>query len=66
VGTVDSFLSQQSDTRHMNVGMTQARRKLLLLGDSSTLCIYLFFGELLACAKGLGGYRTASEMGRQS
>ncbi|WP_082431671.1 hypothetical protein [Limnohabitans sp. 63ED37-2] len=30
----------------MNVGMTRARRKLLLVGDSSTLCRHPFFGEL--------------------
>ncbi|WP_050999130.1 AAA domain-containing protein, partial [Limnohabitans sp. Rim47] len=37
-----------SDIRRMNVGMTRARRKLLLVGDSSTLCSHPFFGELLA------------------
>jgi superfamily I DNA and/or RNA helicase len=31
----------------MNVGMTRARRKLLLVGDSSTLCMQPFLGELL-------------------
>ena len=29
-----------SDIRRMNVGMTRARRKLLLVGDSSTICTY--------------------------
>jgi ATP-dependent RNA/DNA helicase IGHMBP2 len=48
-----------SDIRRMNVGMTRARRKLLLVGDSSTLCRHPFFGELLAYVKGVGGYRTA-------
>jgi superfamily I DNA and/or RNA helicase len=43
----------------MNVGMTRARRKLLLVGDSSTLCRHPFFEELLAYVKGVGGYRTA-------
>jgi superfamily I DNA and/or RNA helicase len=51
-----------SDIRRMNVGMTRARRKLLLVGDSSTLCRHPFFGELLAYVKGVGGYRTAREM----
>ena len=51
-----SFLS---DIRRMNVGMTRARRKLLLVGDSSTLCRHPFFGELLAYVKGVGSYRTA-------
>ena len=37
-----------SDIRRMNVGMTRARRKLLLVGDSSTLCRHPFFGELWA------------------
>ena len=32
----------------MNVGMTRARRKLLLVDDSSTLCSHLFFVKLLA------------------
>ena len=51
-----------SDIRRMNVGMTRARRKLLLVGDSSTLCSHPFFGELLAYVKGVGGYRTAHEV----
>jgi ATP-dependent RNA/DNA helicase IGHMBP2 len=54
-----------SDIRRMNVGMTRARRKLLLVGDSSTLGRHPFFRELLAYVKGVGGYRTAHEMGKQ-
>ncbi len=54
-----------SDIRRMNVGMTRARRKLLLVGDSSTLCRHPFFVELLAYVKGVGGYRTAHEVGIQ-
>jgi hypothetical protein len=41
------------DIRRMNVGITRARRKLLV-GDSSTLCRYPFFVELLAYVKGVG------------
>jgi superfamily I DNA and/or RNA helicase len=48
-----------SDIRRMNVGMTRARRKLLLVGDSSTLCRQPFFVELLAYVKGVGSYRKA-------
>jgi len=47
------------------VGMTRARRNLLLVGDSSTLCRHPFFVELLAYVKGVGGYRTAVEMVKQ-
>ncbi len=55
-----------SDIRRMNVGMTRARRKLLLVGDSSTLCRHPFFGELLAYVKGVGGFRTAQEMVKET
>jgi superfamily I DNA and/or RNA helicase len=55
-----------SDIRRMNVGMTRARRKLLLVGDSSTLCRHPFFVELLAYVKGVGGYRTAPEVAKQT
>jgi superfamily I DNA and/or RNA helicase len=37
------------------VGMSRARRKLLLVGDSSTLCSHPFFVDLLAYVKGVGG-----------
>ena len=45
-----------SDIRRMNVGMTRARRKLLLVGDSSTLCCHPFFVDMLAHVKRIGGY----------
>ncbi len=51
-----------SGIRRMNMGMTRARRKLLLVGDSSTLCRHPFFGALLACVKGVWGSRTAHEV----
>ena len=51
-----------SDIRRMNVGMTRARRKLLLVGDSSTLGSHPFFMDLLAYVKRTGGYRTAWEI----
>jgi superfamily I DNA and/or RNA helicase len=45
-----------SDIRRMNVGMTRARRKLLLVGDSSTLGCHPFFLDLLSYVKSIGGY----------
>jgi superfamily I DNA and/or RNA helicase len=51
-----------ADIRRMNVGMTRARRKLLLVGDSSTLASNPFFVDLLAYVKHIGGYRTACEI----
>jgi len=54
-----------SDIRRMNVGMTRARRKLLLVGDSSTLSAHPFFKELLTYVQRIGGYRTAWEIADQ-
>jgi len=45
----------------MNVGMTRARRKLMLVDDSSTLCRHLIFVELLAYVKRMKSYRAAHE-----
>jgi ATP-dependent RNA/DNA helicase IGHMBP2 len=53
-----------SDIRRMNMGMTRARRKLLLVGDSSTLCSHQFFGELLAYVNRVGGDRTVLQVGK--
>jgi superfamily I DNA and/or RNA helicase len=50
----------------MNVGMTRARRKLLMVGDASTLCSHPFFMDLLAYVKRIGGYRKAREMTRNA
>ena len=55
-----------SDIRRMNLGMTRARRKLLLVGDSHTLCRHPFFWELLAYVKGVGDYRTTNQMATQT
>ncbi len=54
-----------SDIRRMNVGMTRARRKLLLVGDSSTLSAHPFFKALLTYVQRIGGYRTAWEIADQ-
>ncbi|MBF9140551.1 AAA family ATPase [Hymenobacter sp. BT439] len=51
-----------SDIRRMNVGMTRARRKLLLVGDSSTLSAHPFFKALIEYVEQIGGYRTAWEL----
>lgn len=53
------------DIRRMTVGMTRARRKLLVVGDSSPLCRHPFFVELLAYVKG-GDYRTPNEVPKQT
>jgi superfamily I DNA and/or RNA helicase len=50
-----------ADIRRMNVAMTRARRKLLIVGDSTTLGGHPFYSRLLEHCEGLGAYRTVWE-----
>ena len=45
----------------MNVAMTRARRKLLIVGDSATLGGHPFYTRLLEYCEGLEAYRTVWE-----
>jgi ATP-dependent RNA/DNA helicase IGHMBP2 len=47
-----------SDYRRMNVAMTRAKLKLVLVGDSATLAQTPFYAELIAYAESLGGYES--------
>ncbi|MFM7726574.1 MAG: ATP-binding protein, partial [Flavobacteriales bacterium] len=49
------------DYRRMNVAMTRARKKLVIIGDSATLGNDRFFGEFLEYVESIAGYRTAWE-----
>ena len=51
-----------SDARRMNVALTRARRKLIVIGDSATLGADPFFAELLEWFESVGGYRTVWEL----
>ena len=48
-----------SDARRMNVALTRARRKLIIVGDSATLASDEFFQSLLQWLETMGQYRTA-------
>ncbi|MBE9586188.1 AAA family ATPase [Mucilaginibacter sp. JRF] len=50
-----------SDYRRMNVAITRARLKLVLVGDSATLSRTPFYNELIAYAESLGGYQSVWE-----
>ncbi|CAM3909719.1 AAA domain-containing protein [Mucilaginibacter galii] len=50
-----------SDIRRMNVAMTRARKKLVVIGDSSTLGRLAFYADFVAYAEELGGYKSAWE-----
>jgi ATP-dependent RNA/DNA helicase IGHMBP2 len=49
------------DYRRMNVAMTRARMKLILIGDSATLGQDPFYGRFLDYVEKVGSYRTAWE-----
>lgn len=50
-----------ADTRRMNVAMTRARRKLILIGDSATLAIHPFYRDLLMYVEAVGDLRSGWE-----
>jgi superfamily I DNA and/or RNA helicase len=52
-----------SDVRRMNVALTRARRKLLVIGDSATLSSDEFYKRLIEYFETAGAYRTVWEEG---
>ncbi len=50
-----------ADTRRMNVALTRARRKLIVIGDSSTLGGHPFYAALLEYFEAAGAYHTVWE-----
>jgi superfamily I DNA and/or RNA helicase len=50
-----------ADTRRMNVGMTRARRLLIVLGDSATLVRHPFYAQFLAYVEKHDAHRSAYE-----
>ncbi|GMQ26829.1 AAA domain-containing protein [Algoriphagus sp. oki45] len=53
------FLAEE---RRMNVAITRAKRKLILIGDSSTLAQHPFFDELLRYFEEKNAYRSVWEL----
>ena len=50
-----------ADTRRMNVALTRARRKLIVIGDSATLAALPFYQDFLRYIESIQAYRSAWE-----
>lgn len=50
-----------SDIRRMNVAMTRARKKLVVIGDSATLSRLPFYADFITYAEKSGAYQSAWE-----
>jgi ATP-dependent RNA/DNA helicase IGHMBP2 len=51
-----------SDIRRMNVAMTRARKKLVVIGDSVTLAQLPFYADFIEYTEKIGGYQSAWEV----
>ena len=50
-----------ADVRRMNVALTRARRKLLVIGDSATLSCHPFYADLFAYFESIGAQQSVWE-----
>lgn len=55
----DGEIGFLADTRRMNVAMTRARKKLVVIGDSATLGSFPFYADFITYAEQVGGYQSA-------
>jgi ATP-dependent RNA/DNA helicase IGHMBP2 len=57
----DNKIGFLSEVRRMNVAMTRARKKLVVIGDSATLSQYSFYADFIEYAQKCEGYVSAWE-----
>ena len=58
----DSTIGFLSDVRRMNVAMTRARKKLVVVGDSATLTQFSFYEDLVNYAQEQNAWQSAWEL----
>lgn len=52
-----------NDFRRMNVALTRARKKMVIIGDSATLCYHAFYKEFMDFTEKAEAYKSAWEFG---
>jgi superfamily I DNA and/or RNA helicase len=57
----ESSIGFLADIRRMNVAMTRARKKLIVIGDSGTLGVLPFYSDFIGYAEAKGAYHSAWE-----
>nr|WP_121271211.1 AAA domain-containing protein [Pedobacter schmidteae] len=57
----DGVIGFLSDIRRMNVAMTRARKKLVVVGDSATLSRLPFYSDFIEFAEAINAYQSAWE-----
>jgi ATP-dependent RNA/DNA helicase IGHMBP2 len=55
----DGVIGFLSDTRRMNVAMTRAKKKLVIIGDSATITRLPFYAEMMRYTEQVSGYQSA-------
>jgi superfamily I DNA and/or RNA helicase len=58
----DSTIGFLTDIRRMNVAMTRARKKLVVVGDSATISQFPFYADFISYAQEHEGYQSAWEL----
>lgn len=58
---VEGEMGFLTDTRRMNVAMTRAKRKLIVIGDSATLAHIPFYRDFIQYAESIGAYHSVWE-----
>jgi len=57
----DGTIGFLTDTRRMNVAMTRAKKKLVVIGDSATLSQFPFYADFISYAASLEAHQSAWE-----
>jgi ATP-dependent RNA/DNA helicase IGHMBP2 len=57
----DGEIGFLEDVRRMNVALTRARRKLIVIGDSATITSHPFYRRMLAYFEAIGAYHSVWE-----